>query len=385
MNFFPIRLKGDKIIWIILLILTFASVLLVYSSTYQQTIKAGNLLDAITKHAVFLFVGLVIVYIIHLIPVTQYRKLAPIALVFSVMLLGLVFVSSGGRAPRWVLGGRFQPSDAARLIMIVYLAKVLSEGFKNKEEFIIKVLIPIGLVCGMIINGHTSAVVMIGLTSLMLIFMGTNNRKYLMITLLAVLLAGLLYFTLKDHLGRSETAESRVSTWWSNTFGKKTVADSTQKSIPRTEDIQAKTAKLAISSVGVLGKGPGNSKYRATLSEAHNDYIFAIIIEEYGLLGGLIIIALYLILFYRVILLIRRCDKVFPMLLLSGLILMIAIQAFIHIGVSAGGIPVTGQNLPMISKGGTSIITTSIAFGIILSISRAIEEKELKEKQNVTS
>jgi len=374
MNFFPIKLKGDRIIWILIIMLALISVLSVYSSTYQQTLKEGNILGVIVRHICFLFVGFVIIYVLHQIPVSQYKKLAPIALIFAIFLLALVFVDSSAanaRAPRWALGGRLQPSDIARVVMVIYLAKALSEGFKNKEEFIIKILLPVGIVCLMIINGHTSAVIMIGFASLLLILMSTSNRKYLTITFLCVAVAGILYFTFDEYLGRAETVEGRFGTF----FGAKE---------NKTDDLQAATAKLAIASGGIIGKGPGNSIYRETLSEAHNDYIYAIIVEEYGFVGGLFVMSIYMILFFRIILAIRKCNKIFPKLLLSGLILLIVVQAFIHIGVSVGGIPVTGQNLPFISKGGTSIITTSIAFGIILSVSRAIEESlEINDSEKV--
>jgi cell division protein FtsW len=180
----------------------------------------------------------------------------------------------------------------------------------------------------------------------------------------------MMYLALQGRLGRGETAANRVSNWYATILGN-----------DKTEDLQATNAKFAIVSGGLIGKGPGRSDYRRTLTEANNDYIFAIVVEEYGLVGVLILLSVYMTLFFRVIRIIRKCEKSFQALLVSGLITLIMLQAMIHIGVSVGGIPVTGQNLPMISTGGTSIIITCASFGIILSISKETNYKRKSKRK----
>jgi cell division protein FtsW len=331
--------------------------------------EAGNLAKMIGKHIVFLVFGFFFIWILHRIPVILYKKLAPIGLGFVMILLAIVFLVTGDGANRWVLNRSVQPSDIAKIIMVIYFAKVLSDGFKTTTEFIFRVIIPIFLVCGMIVRTHTSNAAIIGLTSILLVFMGTNKKKYLTITFLSVVL------TITVFLGRGDTVHSRVSTWVANTFGsEEKVWDSSN---------QADIAQFAVVSGGFFGKMPGNSVYRQKLSQAHNDFIYAIIVEEYGLFGGIIIILLYLILFYRVILIIKKCSMAFTSLLISGLLFVIISQAFLHISVAVGALPVTGQNLPMISTGGTFIIITCIAFGMILSVSRATEKKSENDKKQL--
>jgi cell division protein FtsW len=370
MKFFPVRIKGDKTIWIILFILAFVSILSVYSSTYRQTMEAGNLTKMIMRHVMFLCGGFAFIYVLHHIPVMLYKKLAPIGLAFVALLLFIVFLITGDGANRWVLNRSVQPSDIAKIIMVIYLAKVLSDGFKTTKEFCWRVIFPIFCVCGMIVRTHTSNAAIIGVTSILLVVMGTSKKKYLTITVLSVAL------TMGVFLGRGDTVQSRVKTWIANTFG-------SEEKVWESSN-QADIAQFAIVSGGFFGKMPGNSIYRQKLSQAHNDFIYAIIVEEYGLLfGGIPIILLYLILFYRVILIIKKCSMAFSSLLISGLLFIIISQAFLHISVASGALPVTGQNLPMISTGGTFIIITCAAFGMILSVSRATKKKYETDKKTI--
>jgi cell division protein FtsW len=262
--------------------------------------------------------------------------------------------------------------------MVVYLAKVLSDGFGGSiKQFFWRAIFPIILVCGLIINGHTSNVAIIGGTSMMMIFMGASDKKYHAISAAIVLGIIVIYLLFYKDIGRGETASNRVKAWVTSTFSSEERNATQAKQRDKTKVAgykQAEIAKYAIISGGFVRVAPGKSVYRKTLSEAHNDYIFAMIIEEYGLVGGIIVIIVYLILFYRILMVMRKCRKMFTSLLLSGLFIMIISQTFIHIGVSVGGFPITGQNLPMISTGGTSIIITSAAFGIILAVSRIVEE-----------
>jgi cell division protein FtsW len=284
-----------------------------------------------------------------------------------IILLVIVFILPGEGAKRWLFSKSIQPSDVAKVVMVIYLAKVLNDGFNSVKEFIFRVIVPISATCVFIVNSHNSNAAIIGVTSMLLVFMGTSNKKYLAVTVLFVFAAVAGYLAFYQYLGRGETGAKRVENWIESTFSpnKENKNKGNNKNY-----VQSEIAKFALISGGITGKKPGNSIYRRALSEAHNDFIYAIIIEEYGLLGGIFLIALYLTLFYRVLLILRRCDNVFSALTLAGLLFVVISQTFIHIGVSSGGLPVTGQNLPLISTGGTSIIITSFAFGMILSISR---------------
>jgi cell division protein FtsW len=285
---------------------------------------------------------------------------------------------------RWLLSRSFQPSDIAKVIMVVYLAKVLSDGFGgNVMNFCLRTLLPIFLVCALVIRGHTSNALIIGSSSMLLVFMGASNRKYHIWSTIFVFVIMISYLLFYKDIGRGETVSNRITTWVTSTFSssKNTPADGA--TTPKKSNYsQAETAKYAIVSGGLFRIAPGKSFYRKTLSEAHNDFIFAMIVEEYGIIGGIFLIIMYLILFYRILQVLKKCNRTFTSLLLSGLLILIISQTFIHIGVSVGGLPVTGQNLPLISTGGTSIIITCIAFGMILAASRIAEESEQENVQN---
>jgi cell division protein FtsW len=282
----------------------------------------------------------------------------------------------------------FQPSDVTKVAMVVYLAMVLSNGLGgNVKHFFWWVIFPIFLVCGLVIRAHTSNAMIIGGTSMLMVFMGASNRKYQILSILFVCVIMSFYLFFYKDIGRGETVSNRVKAWVVTTFHPETktgtVAEEKEKEKEKSKSAgyrQAEIAKYALVSGGIFRIAPGKSVYRKTLSEAHNDYIFAMIVEEYGLTGGIFVIAVYLALFYRIIRVIKKCTVPFTALLLSGLLIVIISQTFIHIGVSVGGLPITGQNLPMISTGGTSIIITSVAFGMILAASRIAEEQE-KELQ----
>jgi cell division protein FtsW len=345
--------------------------------------RAGNLIEAISRHVFFLFIGFVIIYVMHNIPLKSYKLLIPIGLLFVVTCLTLVLLMPGdeGVARRWLFTRSFQPSDVAKVVMVVYLAKVLSDGFGGSiNQFLLRVIIPIILVCGLIIKGHTSTVAIIGGTSMLMVFMGASNRKYHVASVLFVVAIIIFYLLFYKDIGRGETVSNRVKSWITTTFCPENKSGPTAKGKEKPKAAgykQVETARYAIVSGGFVRFAPGKSIYRKTLSEAHNDYIFAMIVEEYGLAGGIIVIIIYLTLFYRILLVINKCTKSFTALSLSGLLIVIISQTFIHIGVSVGGLPVTGQNLPMISTGGTSILITCAAFGMILAVSR-IAEEELK-------
>jgi cell division protein FtsW len=343
--------------------------------------REGNLISAILSHVVHLFMGFVVIFLMSRNEIRWYKRFSPLFLLGIIILLVVVASLPGEGAKRWVFSRSIQPSDIAKVIMVIYLAKVLCDEFHSVTEFLLRVILPIFVVCIFIVTSHNSNAAIIGATSALLVFMGTSNKKYLTIMILFIFVAVAGYLTFHQYFGRGETGAKRVESWIESTFNpNKDTNKGNNKNY-----VQAEIAKFALISGGLTGKKPGNSIYRKALSEAHNDFIYAIIVEEYGLIGGVFLIILYLILFYRVLLILRRCDNVFNALILAGLLFVIISQTFIHIGVSSGGLPVTGQNLPLISTGGTSILITSFAFGMILSISRASMLPHKNENKQITN
>jgi cell division protein FtsW len=386
MRLFPFKLEGDKKIWILLGLLTVISILSVYSSTYRLTMRTGSLTGPIVRHLTFLVLGFIGMYIMHKMTLKYYKLFVPLVLAVVVICLILVFFIQSEGERRWLFSRSFQPSDIAKVVMVVYLAKVMSDGFGGSiKRFFWRVIFPILLVCILVIRGHTSNALIIVFVSMLMAFMGATNIKYNLLNLatLAILLCMGCYLLFYKEVGRGETVSNRITTWISTTFNPSKTPESGTSTTPRKSNYsQAETAKYAIVSGGLFRFAPGKSFYRKTLSEAHNDYIFAMIVEEYGMTGGIFVIMVYLMLFYRILMVLKKCTRPFTSLLLSGLLILIISQTFIHIGVSVGGLPITGQNLPLISTGGTSIIITCMAFGMILATSRIAEENEQEESQN---
>jgi cell division protein FtsW len=317
--------------------------------------------------------------------VQWYKAVIAAVLFFIIICLILVLLLQGGGEKRWLFNRSFQPSDFTKVIIVVYLAKVISGGFGgNIKKFGLLTLFPIFLVCGLIIKSHTSNAVIIGGVSMLMVFMGVRKIKYSILSAVFVLTVMTFYLLFIKDIGRGETASNRITTWVTSTFSpsKNIPNNGTAISPPKSNYSQAETAQYAIVSGGFIRIAPGKSFYRKILSEAHNDFIFAMIVEEYGMVGGIFVIIVYLLLFYRVLMVLKKCTKPFTSLLVAGLLMMIISQTFIHIGVSVGGLPITGQNLPLISTGGSSIFVTSIAFGMILATSRIVEENEREELQN---
>jgi cell division protein FtsW len=375
MKHLSFKFEGDRKIWILLGVLAFISIISVYSSTYRLTMRSGNLTGPILRHISFLFSGFVVIYIMHRMAIQWYKMIIPIILAFIVICLILVLLIQTEGEKRWLFSRSFQPSDLAKVFMVGYLAKVISDGFGGSiKKLTFLALFPVFLVCGLIITGHTSNAAIIGGVSMVIILMGSTKRKYRIFSVALFFLIASFYLSysifVKD-IGRSETGSNRITAWKEGVF-----------SSSKNNYEQAETARYAIVSGGLFQFAPGKSFYRKTLSEAHNDFIFAMIVEEYGMTGGIFVITVYLMLFYRVLKLLKKCTRPFTSLLVAGLLLLIISQTFIHIGVSVGGFPITGQNLPLISTGGSSILVTCIAFGMILATSRIAEENEREKLHN---
>ncbi|MCC6371667.1 MAG: FtsW/RodA/SpoVE family cell cycle protein [Bacteroidia bacterium] len=370
-------LKGDKVIWAIMFLLSLLSVLVVYSAvvTLAHKFKQGNTEYYLLKHFIIIALGFGIAYMFHKIKYTVFSKVAQIGFVLSIPLLVYTLLKgvSAGEASRWLeipgLGLTFQSSDIAKLMLIMYVARVLAIKGKELGDFkgVFKhLLVPIGVICALILPANFSTAALLFLSCLLLMFLGGINIKIILKILGICILVATLFFSWVWFApetipgGRGPTWKSRIENF---------------KRGDTKSNYQSEQAKIAIATGGVIGKGPGNSTQRAFLPQASSDFIYAIIIEEYGLFIGFLLLFLYMILLYRGIKILRDNDKPFGGLVAVGLSFSMVFQALVNMAVAVNLFPVTGQPLPLISMGGTSIWFTMIALGIILSVSRSIEDK----------
>ncbi len=369
-------LKGDKVIWAIMFILSLLSVLVVYSAvvTLAHKFKQGNSEYYLVKHFVIIALGFGIAYVFHKIKYTVFSKVAQIGFILSIPLLIYTLLKgvSAGEASRWIeipgLGLTFQSSDIAKLMLLIYVARTLTIKAKELQDFrsvVRHLILPIGLVCALILPANFSTAALLFFNCLILMFVGGINIKIILKILGICILVGGMFFAWIWFA--PETFPSRRATTWKARLENFSKGDTES-------NYQSEQAKIAIAS-GVLGKGPGNSTQRAFLPQASSDFIYAIIIEEYGLFTGFLLLFLYMILLYRGIKIMRDNDKPFGGLVAIGLSFSLVFQALVNMAVAVNLFPVTGQPLPLISMGGTSIWFTMIALGIILSVSRGVEDK----------
>lgn len=370
-------LKGDKVIWAIMFFLSLLSILVVYSAvvTLAHKFKQGNSEYYLLKHFVIIALGFGIAYVFHKIKYTAFSKVAQIGFILSIPLLIYTLLRgvSAGEAARWIpipgIGLTFQSSDIAKLMLLIYVARILTVKAKELTDFrsVGKyLLVPIGLVCALILPANFSTAALLFFNCILLMFLGGINIKIILKIFGICVLVATLFFSwvwlAPDSIpgGRGTTWKARIEN-----FSK---GDSKS-------NYQSEQAKIAIATGGVIGKGPGNSTQRAFLPQASSDFIYAIIIEEYGLWSGFLLLFLYMILLYRGIKIMRDNDKPFGGLVAIGLSFSLVFQALVNMAVAVNLFPVTGQPLPLISMGGTSIWFTMITLGIILSVSRANEDK----------
>ncbi len=376
------RLHGDKVIWIIFFLLGLFSIALVYSASSSLAFKAKTTnFPYLIRQLKFIIMGLVVLYTCYRIPIGWYRLLSVPALFLCIGLL-LIIAMKGKEvngAKRWIeVGGSqsFQPTEIAKIAVVLYLARILEiSKLDTFREYVIKILIPIGLVCVLLMVGSVSTALFIGLVSFFILFIAGVKWSYLMKSAGLAVMGGVVLIIMHASFGifpRMDTATNRIKKFFvQEEISKEMTAAEKQETADKT--FQADMAKIAISSVGVLGKGPGNSTQRYVLPHAYSDYIYTIIIEEYGLVGALFVLMLYIWLLYRCVILVKNCKKVFTAVVVGGFGLLITTQALIHILVNVGIFPVTGHTLPLISSGGSSIMIVCCAFGIILSVSRTID------------
>ncbi|WP_253810464.1 FtsW/RodA/SpoVE family cell cycle protein [Hydrotalea flava] len=400
------KTRGDKYIWGIVILLALISVLVVYSATGSLAYKMnkGNNEIYLFKQLAFMVMGMLIIYFLHRVNYTIFSRVATILFLISIPLLlyTLLFGTRINEGSRWIrlpiINMTFQTSDFAKLALFMYLSKMLSKKqrvIKDFKEGFIPIVIPVILVCAFIMPANLSNALLTGATSLLLMFIGRVSIKHILLLLMVASIPVMIIITIAittykpvkaDNNFKTENIEKlssygRVSTWV------KRVQDfiySNNAEVP----YQVQQAKIAIANGGVLlGLGPGNSRQRNYLPQAYNDFIYAIIIEEYGLLGGGFVIFIYLLFLFRCISIFRRCPYAFGAFLALALSFTFVIQAMANMAVNVNMVPVTGVTLPLISMGGSSFLFTCASIGIILSVARNVEQLEGKtnedEKQNI--
>jgi cell division protein FtsW len=370
------NLKGDPVIWGIVILLAILSILVVYSATGTLAYRkmGGNTEIYLIKHSSLVFLSLFVMWAAHKIPYKYFARLSLLALWISVPLLAFTYFygSNYNDASRWItipiIDQAFQPSDLAKLALIAAVAGMLAKRQRNIRDFqhtFIPIMIWIGLICLFIALANMSTAVLLLATCLLLMFIGRVPVRFLMM----VCLVGTLALTAALFLGqRGGTFYSRIES-----FVK-------EGEVP----YQAKHAYIAIATGGVAGKGPGNSDQRNFLPHPYSDFIYAILIEEYGLIGGGFVLFLYLALLYRGMRLVAISNRPFGGLLSAGLSFALVIQAMVNMGVTVGLVPITGLPLPLLSMGGTSLLFTGISIGIILSISRGDHEDAFPLEENTS-
>ncbi len=389
------KTRGDKSIWAIVIILTLASLLLVYSSTGSLAYRLSKSTESyLFKQFAFIMLGLIIIYFAHRINYTIYSRVALVLFLISIPLLlyTLLFGVQLNAGSRWiklpVINMTFQTSDLAKLALFMYLSRMLSRKQRVIKDFkkgFLPIITPVAIICLLIAPANLSTAVLIGGTSMMLMFIGRVSTKHILATIGIALIPIVLLITLAVATYDSKTHESkklpaflssgRIPTWISRiqtfVYGSKD-ADSEKM-------YQINQAKIAIAKGGWLGKGPGNSEQRNFLPHSYSDFIYAIIIEEYGLIGGGFMVFIYLLFLYRCIRLYRKCPFAFGAFLALALSFMLVIQAMANMAVNVNLFPNTGVTLPLVSMGGSSFLFTCMSIGIILSVARNVEQLEGKQ------
>lgn len=394
---FSQRTKGDKVIWGLIVLLVLFSLLAVYSATgslaYQK--YRGNTEIYLFKQIGFIIFGLIAIYFAHLANYTFYSKVAQLLFLLCIPLLfyTLFFGVRMNEGSRWIrlpiIGMNMQSSELAKLALFMYLARLLSKKqhiIKDFKTGFVPVITPVLIICALIAPANLSTALLLGASCLLLMFIGRAKTKHLLFTIAIAMIPVAMLITaavIKHNknadkevavVSSSTGLLSRVNTWVSRVenfmYGSKSVIDE--------DAYQVTQAKIAVAMGGTFGVGPGNSTQRNFLPQAYNDFIFPIIIEEYGFMGGAFIIFIYMVFLYRCIRIFKKCPYAFGAFLALGLSFTLVIQAIINMAVSVGLFPVTGVTLPLISMGGTSFLFTCLSIGIILSVARNVEQLEGK-------
>jgi cell division protein FtsW len=390
------KTKGDRVIWGIVVILTLISLLVVYSSTGSLAYKYSKSTESyLFKQFAFIVLGLLVIYFAHRVNYTIYARVAKILFLVAIPLLiyTLFFGVQLNAGSRWiklpVINMTFQTSDMAKLALFMYLSLQLSRKqnvIKDFKKGFLPIVIPVIIICALIAPANLSTALLVGATSFMLMFIGRVKTKHLLLSIGAALVPIFFLFIIAVSTYDKEAHKSkelpaifdagRVKTWVSRiqTFVYSNKNDETEKTY------QINQAKIAIANGSWFGKGPGNSEARNFLPHSYSDFIYAIIIEEYGLFGAAFMIFIYLLFLYRCIRLYRKCPFAFGAFLALALSFTLVIQAIANMGVAVNAFPNTGVTLPLVSMGGSSFLFTCLSIGIILSVARNVEQLEGKSQ-----
>ena len=368
-------LKGDISLWGVVLLFVFLSFLPVYSSSsnlvYMEKAKISTF-GYLLRHTALVSVGVLLIYLIHIFPYRYFRPLARLGLLLAWVLLFFVLLKGttikGANASRWIdfFGVSFQPSAMAMVVLPMYVASYLAEVYGTKVSFVDSILpfwLPVGITVGLVTLPNFSTGAIMYTMVLMLLFIGRYPIRHMLLSFLfVIMLSGLFFLFIKAFPDafphRADTWKSRIETFFSK---------------DKEENYQSERAKMAIVSGGFWGKGAGKSVMKNLLPQGSSDFIFAIVVEEYGLWGGGCLILLFIIMLVRFVIISLKATTIFGKLLVLGVGIPIVFQGFINMGVSVGLLPITGQNLPFFTTGGTSIWMTCIALGIVLSVSARTE------------
>jgi cell division protein FtsW len=383
------RTKGDKVIWAIVVLLTMMSLLVVYSSTGTLAYKLSKSTESyLFKQIVFIAIGVMIIYFAHKVNYTIYSRVALFIFLASIPLLvyTLIFGASLNEANRWIklpiINLTFQTSDLAKLALFMYLGRQLSrkqDVIKDFRKGFLPLIIPVGIICILIAPANLSTALLVGATSLLLMFIGRVSIKHIGLVIVAMaipvmILVGIAtsYYDNQEKKSKDLPAmftRGRVETWIKR-------VQSFMYAGREETGYQVQQAKIAIAKGGWVGLGPGNSEQRNFLPHPYSDFIYAIIIEEYGLVGGMFVLFIYLAFLFRCIRIFKRCPYAFGAFLALGLSFTLVIQAMANMAVNVSLFPVTGVTLPLVSMGGSSFLFTCLAIGIILSVARNVEQME---------
>ena len=376
--------QGDKVIWVVVAILTFMSLLTVYSASESVANRSyhGNNAFVLLRHAVMLMLGLACMFGASRINYKRYSRLLLLLFWIAIPLLiyTLFFGKNLNHAQRviGIAGVTFQTSDLAKIALIGFLARVLTlrrDQLDNFKELAIRVMLPILVIVGLIFPENFSTAAMLFATCIVMMFLSKVKMKYIFGFVGIIVVAGGIFMLVsfafaKDN--RSATWVNRIERFFS----------SSEDEADDTANFQVMQSKIAIAGGGLVGKSPGKSTQRNVLPHPYSDFIYAIVLEEYGLIGGMFVLALYLILLYRATRIMLRAPQSFGALLAMGLAFSLVMQALVNMGVAVGLFPVTGQPLPFVSMGGTSLLFTGLSIGIIISVTKEIDKVNNDERDS---
>ena len=376
--------QGDKVIWVVVAFLTLISLLAVYSASESVANRSygGNNAFVLLRHALMLLLGLVCMFGASRLNYRKYSRLLLLLFWIAIPLLiyTLFFGKNLNHAQRviGIAGVTFQTSDLAKIALIGFLARVLTlrrDQLDDFKELGIRVMLPILVIVGLIFPENFSTAAMLFATCIVMMFLGKVKMKYIFAFIGIIMVAGALFMLVSLVFSK----DNRSATWLKRI---ERFVGSSEEEADDTANFQVMQSKIAVAGGGLVGKSPGKSTQRNVLPHPYSDFIYAIILEEYGLLGGIIVLAFYLILLYRATRIMLRAPNSFGGLLAMGLAFSLVMQAMVNMGVAVGLFPVTGQPLPFVSMGGTSLMFTGLSIGIIISVTKEIYKEGNDERDS---